>query len=109
MERCTCTYYPHDRYIPKIPKRLSDVPGRPVISNCRIPTEKVSEFLNYQLKQVMQNDKSYIRDSRHFREKIKNISTLPEITILITADVVGLYPSIPHQGEYSKAIEAIEK
>ena len=69
MERCTCTYYPHDRHIPKIHKRLSDVPGRPVISNCRIPTEKVSEFLDYQLKQVMQNGKSYIRDSQHFREK----------------------------------------
>ena len=31
---------------PKIHKRLSDVTGRTVISNCRMPTEKVSEFLN---------------------------------------------------------------
>ena len=49
--------------LPKIHKRLSDVPGRPVISNCGMPTEKVSEFLDYQLKPVMQNGKSYIRDS----------------------------------------------
>ena len=46
----------------EIHKRLSDVPGRSVISNCGIPTEKVSEFLGYQLKPVMQNGKSYIRD-----------------------------------------------
>ena len=31
--------------LPKIHKRLKHVPGRPVISNCGTPTEKVSEFL----------------------------------------------------------------
>ena len=41
--------------LPKIDKRLSDVPGRPVISNCGMPTEKVSEFLDYQLRCKMVN------------------------------------------------------
>ena len=71
--------------LPKIHKRLSGVPGRPVITNCGMLTEKVSEFLAYQLKLVMQKSKSYIRDSRHFLEKIKNISTIPENAILVTA------------------------
>ena len=31
--------------LPKIHKCLENVPGRPVISNCGTPTEKVSEFL----------------------------------------------------------------
>ena len=57
-------------------------------------TEKISEFLDYGLKAVMQKGKSYIRDSGDFLEKIKN-STLQENVILVTADVVGLYPSIP--------------
>ena len=39
--------------LPKIHKRLSDVPGRTVISNCGMPTEKVCEFLDYGLKPVM--------------------------------------------------------
>ena len=39
--------------LPKIHKRLSDVPGRQVTSNCGIPTEKVSEFSDYHLKPVM--------------------------------------------------------
>ena len=30
--------------LPKIHKRLYDVPGRPVISNCGTTTEKASEF-----------------------------------------------------------------
>ena len=38
--------------LPKIHKRFSEVPGRPVISNCRTPTE-VSEFLDRELKSVM--------------------------------------------------------
>ena len=34
----------------KIHKRLKNVSGRPVISNCRTPTEKVSEFLDHDSK-----------------------------------------------------------
>ena len=42
--------------LPKIHKRLCDVPGRPVILNCGTPTEKALEFfLDNQLKEVMQN------------------------------------------------------
>ena len=35
--------------LPKIHKRLTDVPGRPVISNCATPTEKISEFVDFHL------------------------------------------------------------
>ena len=56
----------------------------------------------------MQNGKSYISDSGHFLEKIKNISTLPENATLVTTDVVGLYPSIPHQVGSSTPQEALE-
>ena len=63
---------------PKIQKRLSYIPGRSVISNCGMPTEKVSEFLDHRRKPVIQNGKWYIRDSIHFLVKIKNISTLLE-------------------------------
>ena len=40
----------------------------------------------------MQNVLSYIRDSQHFLEKIKTIGSVPENAILVTVDVVGLYP-----------------
>ena len=56
----------------------------------------------------MKNGKSYIRDSGHFLEKIKNISTFPENALLVTADVVGLYPSILHQAGLSALKEALE-
>ena len=79
----------------KILKRLFDVPGRPVISNCGTPTEKVTEFLDHHLKPVMQEGESYIKDTVDFLNKIKNINAIPENPILVTADVVGLYPSLP--------------
>ena len=45
----------------------------------------------------MQEGESYIKDTVDFLNKIKNINVIPENAILVTADVVGLYPSISHQ------------
>ena len=84
-------------FLPKIHKRLSSVPGRPVISNCGTPTEKISEFLDHVLKPVMQESWSYIKDSWDFLKKVKHLGPIPDGAILVTADVVGLYPSIPHK------------
>ena len=41
----------------------------------------------------MQNGASYIKDSNDFKSKIKNID-IPNDALLLTADVVGLYPNI---------------
>ena len=95
--------------LPKTHKRLFNLPRRPVISNCETPTEKVSEFLDHHLKPVMQKGLSYIRDSQYFLEKIKTIGSVPENAILVTADVVGLYPNIPHQAGLKALKEALEK
>ena len=95
--------------IPKIHKSLENIPGRPVISNCGTPAEKVSEFLDHHLKPVMQSGKSYIKDSGHFLEKIKTLGCIPDNAILVTADVVGLYPSIPHQAGINALKEALDK
>ena len=40
-------------FLPKIHKRLLNVPGRPAISNGGTPTEKVSEFLDNHLQPIM--------------------------------------------------------
>ena len=83
---------------------MENAPGRPVISNCGTPTENVSEFLDSQLKPVMQSSRLYIKDSGNFIKKIKNIGTILKYSILVTADIVGLYPSIPHEAGL-KALE----
>ena len=53
----------------------------------------------------MQESWSYIKDSGDFLKKIKHIGKIPEGAILVTADVVGLYPSICH----GAGLEALRK
>ena len=93
----------------KIHKRLNDVPGRSVILNCGTPTEKASEFLDNHLKEVMQNGWSYIKDSNYFIKKIKHLKNIPDNALLVTADVVGLYPSIPHEAGLRALKEVLDK
>ena len=83
--------------LPKIYKRLHNVPGRSVISNCGFYTENISSFLDYHLQPLAQKVKSYIVDTNHFLNKIKKLGSLPVGAILCTMDVVGLYPNIPHR------------
>ena len=80
-----------------------------MLSNCGTPTEKASEFLDYHLKPVMQRSWFYIRCSGDFTEKVKRISNIPDDAILFTADIVGLYPSIPHEIGLKALKEALEK
>ena len=94
---------------PKIHKKLSNVPGGLVISNCGTPTERASEFSDYHLKPVMQRSWSYIKDPGHFIEKIKRINNIPDDAILVTTDVVELYPSIPHELGLETLEAALEK
>ena len=42
----------------------------------------------------MQESWSYIKNSGDFLKKNKNIGKIPEGATLVTADVIGLYPSI---------------
>ena len=80
------------------PISLSKIPGCPVISNCGMPTEKISEFLDHHLQPLMKQGESYIKDTGDFLEKLKRVGEIPKGTIVVTADVVGLYSSIPHDG-----------
>ena len=84
--------------LPKIHKRLVNVPGR-------TPTEKASEFIDHHLQPIMKSGTSYIKDTNDFLSKLKNLKKVPDNAILVTADVVGLYPSIPH----NEGLEVLKK
>ena len=57
----------------------------------------------------MQKGWSYIKDSGDFINKTKSLSTIPDNAILVTADVVGLYPRIPHEAGLRGLREALDK
>ena len=82
--------------LPKIHKRLHDVPDRPVISNSGYYiTENISS-LDFHLQPLAREVKFYIKDTNDFLKKLHSLPNLPDHIVLCTADVVGLYPNIPH-------------
>lgn len=54
-------------------ERLTNIPGRPLISNCKKRTKKSSYFLYYYMKRVVQNRASYIKGSNDFISQVKSI------------------------------------
>ena len=83
--------------LPKIHKRLQSVPGRPVISNSSFYTENISLFLDFHLKPLAKQVKSFVKDTNDFLKKLSALCDLSNDFLLCTVDVVGLYPSIPHK------------
>ena len=87
--------------LPKIHKRLHNVPSTSIISNSGFFTENISAFL----KPLSQKVKSFIKERNDFLKKLKELRDLPDDFILCTIDVAGLYPNIPHK----EGLEAIRK
>ena len=84
-------------------RRLENVPGRTVIFNCGTATERISEFLDFYIQQLVERVPSVIKDSTIFLQRLENLGHIPSAGILCTMDVVGLYPHIPH----SEDLEAL--
>ena len=81
--------------LPKIHKNKFPVLGRPVVSSCDSPTEKISMMLDIILQPYVLETASYIRDTGDFLEKVTNIELNPDDWIF-TMDVTSLYMNIPH-------------
>ena len=70
--------------------------GRPIISGCDGPTEKLSAFIDKLLQPITQKQQSYLKDTTdfiNFLEKIK----VPKNAILVSMDVTSLYTNIPQE------------
>ena len=91
--------------LPKIHKRLENVPERPVISNCALYTENISAFLDFHLHPLTRKVKSYIKDTNDFLKNLRSLTDLPSDIILCSVDVVDLYPNISHD----EGLSALQK
>ena len=69
----------------------------------------MSEFLDHHLQPVMKGGKSYVKDTNHCLERLKELGKVPPNAILVTADVVGLYPSIPYDAGLKALHEKLEE
>ena len=75
------------RMLPKIHK--DGIPGRPTVSSCGAPTERISS------QSIGQKSTIYTKDTTDLL-KSKLVGKVPPGSLLITLDVRSLYTNIPH-------------
>ena len=92
--------------LPKIHKEGN--PGRPIISANGHPTEKISEFVDYHLRDSVKELPSYLQDTTHFLNRISHSSPVQPGTTLATMDVTSLYTNIPHAEGIKACKEALD-
>ena len=82
--------------LPKIHKGKIPPPGRPIVSANECPTERISAFVDFFLKPMVLDIKSYLKDTTHFLNVLDTLGTLPPNCHLVTLDVTSLYTNIPN-------------
>ena len=75
--------------LPKIHKRLHNVPGRPVISTSGYYTKNISSFPDHCLQSLGHVVKYYIKGTNKFLKELRSLPKLPDGIILCSMDVEG--------------------
>ena len=86
-------------HLPKIhnpPLPNGIIPGRPIVSSCGAPTERISELVDHHLQSLVCKTPSYLKDTTNFLNRLATLGTLPPGCILVILDVSSLYTNIPH-------------
>ena len=97
--------------LPKIHKFFTSFPPlRPIVSHVNSCTRRLSEFLDSFLKRQAQLCSSFVRDTKHFIQKIEELkrNKLPDGIILVTMDVASLYTNIDHNEGVDACEEKLE-
>lgn len=98
--------------LPKIHKQFETFPPlRPIVSQMKSATKRLSEFIDSFLKYQAQKTSSFIKDTKHFLQKIEEINKkkLSENAILVTMDVSSLYTNIDHEEGAEACREKLEE
>lgn len=82
--------------LPKVHKRKSLVPGRPIVSGTDNLTQGISNYVDTLLRPLVTGLRSYLKDTKDTLTKINGI-TVSDRTILASLDIEALYSSIQHQ------------
>ena len=81
--------------------------GRPIISGCDGPTERISAFVDHLLQPIAQIQPSYLKDTTDFINFVEK-TKLPSKAILVSMDVTSLYTNIPQEQGINTVCEAYE-
>lgn len=88
--------------LPKIHKH--EIPLRPICSSINSPSYELCKYVVNILKNLAKNSIYNVKDAREFKERVNNVKIGDE-EILISFDVVSLFPSIP----VNMALKVIEE
>ena len=81
--------------------------GRPIISGCNGPTERISAFVDTLLQPISTSQTSYLKDSTDFINFIEK-TKMGKRTFLVTMDVTSLYTNIPQKEGITTVCNAYE-
>ena len=72
-------------------------PGRPVVSCCSCPTNVISKYLSDTLKPIVRALPTFVNDTNHALNLVRNFRFRGENRLLFTMDIKGLYTIIPNE------------
>ena len=87
--RTSCIYF-----LPKIHKPNN--PGQPIVSACSCPTELISSYLDKIMAPIVRSLPSYVKDSQHALQILRDFNFLGEDKLIFTMDITSLYTVIPN-------------
>ncbi len=105
---CNSPRIPSFYMLPKVHKNLENPPGRPIISGNGSITEPASQFVDFFIKPFVSELPSFIQDSTHVLNKIKDIKNIGP-SLLVTMDVEALYTNIDHMEGLDALSHYLEK
>ena len=83
------------------------ITGRPIISGCDGPTEKISSFVDTLLQPISKSQESYLKDTTDFINFIERTSVNKQ-AFLVSMDVTSLYTNIPQEEGIETVCEAYD-
>ena len=81
--------------------------GRPIMSGCDGPKERIFAFVHRFIQPIAQKQDSYLKDTTDFLNFLER-TNLPKNTVLVSMDVTSLYTNIPHEEGVTTVCHAYE-
>lgn len=83
-------------------------PGRPIVSDCSSETYRTAEYIDYYLNPLSVKHASYVKDTYHFTEIVKNLK-IPPSSLFFTIDIDSLYTNIDTRAGLSAVNKVFQK
>ena len=82
--------------------------GRPIVSNCGGPCEKIGEFIDFFSVPLVQKQPTYLRDTKDVIRKIEQLK-LPKHCLLVTIDCIGMFTNVLQTEVEKEVIKALSE